>query len=66
MNYDNKIKKTWFVLSLGQWWNNKPKDEKEKQWFEYVKQEACRIGDKVIEIHLNKTEHEFHNRLEAK
>lgn len=64
MNYDNKIKKTWFVLSLGQWWNNKPKDEKE--WFEYVKQEARRVGDKVIEIHLNKTEYEFHNRWKDK
>ena len=66
MNYDNKIKKTWFVLSLGQWWNDKPKDEKEKEWFEYVKQEARRVGDKVIEIHLNKTEYEFYNRWKAK
>lgn len=45
---------------------DKPKDEKEKQWFEHVKQEARRIGDKVIEIHFNKTEYEFHNRWKAK
>lgn len=66
IKYDNTIKKTWFVLSLGTWWNDKPKDEKEKQWFEHVKQEALRIGDKVIEIHFNKTEYEFYNRWKAK
>lgn len=63
MRKDNTIKKDWFVFANGTWFNSSPKDEKEKDFFDYNKDIARQCGLKVVEICFDKTEYEFHNRF---
>ena len=62
MRYDNKVKKAWYVTTLGTFFNDQPKDEEEEKYFKSVMDEAKKHGAKVKEVWFNITEEEFFKR----